>query len=297
MDSLGNHDNIPMLPNWVTSARKDDPEALAVQAGAALSHLCLVLKYDTVPVDLLRARLALTAAESCVGHMGRPERRADLRDALGFLHPGDQPGPAGDVYMAWRRAVERPISLGALERALPHMPADQIAHRWSEVGKNRERLQNPVASAALFFRSVQLDHPREVSAALIFADVSIALAMGWTHMLPLLSLGLKRIDMRKDDEDFRRASYRAVVAGTIEVVRDAATLSGRAARLMKVAPKLRARGADEAVRVFLTQDAVAATDLNMLRSERSARRFCDRLVELEAVRELTGRDTFRLYGL
>ncbi|MBG0803102.1 DUF1403 family protein [Methylocystis sp. H4A] len=32
-------------------------------------------------------------------------------------------------------------------------------------------------------------------------------------------------------------------------------------------------------------------------SDRSARRLFDRLIELNVVRELTGRDNFRLYGL
>ena len=32
-------------------------------------------------------------------------------------------------------------------------------------------------------------------------------------------------------------------------------------------------------------------------SDRAARRLCDRSVELGVVRELTGRDTFRLYGV
>ena len=67
--------------------------------------------------------------------------------------------------------------------------------------------------------------------------------------------------------------------------------------MKEVGPKLRAKGADEAVGLFLGQDAVAPATLTSLRSDRAARRFCDRLVELSAVRELTGRDTFRLYGI
>ena len=39
------------------------------------------------------------------------------------------------------------------------------------------------------------------------------------------------------------------------------------------------------------------TALTSLNSDRAARRFCDRLVELGVARELTGRDTFRLYGV
>lgn len=77
----------------------------------------------------------------------------------------------------------------------------------------------------------------------------------------------------------------------------AADLARRAAHLNAVAPKLRAKGAEEAVALFLTRDAVASTALTSLSSDRAARRFCDRLVELGAVRELTGRDSFRLYGI
>jgi len=49
--------------------------------------------------------------------------------------------------------------------------------------------------------------------------------------------------------------------------------------------------------MFLTRDAIAPSALAALMSDRAARRLCDRLVTLGAVRELTGRDTFRLYGL
>jgi hypothetical protein len=54
-------------------------------------------------------------------------------------------------------------------------------------------------------------------------------------------------------------------------------------------------GAGQAVEIFLSRDAVAASALPL--PDRAARRFCDRPVDLGAVPELTGRDTFRLYGV
>ncbi len=116
-------------------------------------------------------------------------------------------------------------------------------------------------------------------------------------MLPLVALGLKRGDLRKSGEDLRLACHRAITVAAAEATREATDLSRRAARLWTIAPKLRAKGAGEAVAMFLTCDAVAPTSLTSLRSDCAARRFCDRLVELGAVRELTGRDTFRLYGI
>ena len=69
------------------------------------------------------------------------------------------------------------------------------------------------------------------------------------------------------------------------------------ARLQSVVPQLRAKGADRAVDLFLTRDALAPGALLGFMSNRAARRLCDRLVDLGAVRELTGRDSFRLYGV
>ena len=77
----------------------------------------------------------------------------------------------------------------------------------------------------------------------------------------------------------------------------AADLTRRGARLRAVAPKLRAKGAPRAVELFLSCDALAPAALTGILSDRAARRLCDRLVDLGAVRELTGRDSFRLYGV
>ena len=155
----------------------------------------------------------------------------------------------------------------------------------------------PVTRAATVLEKVLSDTPRGETAALILADAALAQALGWDHLLPLLATGMKCADQRKRGDELRLACHRAVIASSIEAVRRAADLSRRVARLAAVAPKLRAKGSEQAVELFLTRDAAAPSALTSLNSDRAARRFCDRLVELGAVRELTGRDTFRLYGV
>jgi hypothetical protein len=139
------------------------------------------------------------------------------------------------------------------------------------------------------------ERPRADVPALILADGALAQALGWDHVVPLLAAGLKRADLRKRGDDLRLACHHALLSSVVEAVRQAADLARRAAHLNAVAPKLRAKGSGEAVEMFLTRDAMAPSALPL--PDRAARRLCDRLVELGAVRELTGRDTFRLYGV
>ncbi|KEO52041.1 DUF1403 family protein, partial [Thioclava indica] len=261
----------------------------AFLSGAALAQLHIVLGREDVPHALLRDRLALAAAEACVTFSGRPERSEALRDTLHLLRPGDLPGPAGEVYLCWRRAAERPVSIKALHRALPETAPEQIAMAL-DAGQGA-----PVARAAMALEAVLTQAPRADVPALILADAVLAQALGWDYLLPVLAGGLKRADLRKRGEDLRLACHRAVTASAHEATRLAADLARRAAHLKTVAPKLRAKGAGEAVAMFLTRDAVAPAALPL--PDRAARRLCDRVVDLGAVRELTGRDTFRLYGV
>lgn len=284
-------DTLLRMPSWVTSGRAETLEDVAFLSGAALSHLHLVLGREEVPQSLLRERLALRAAEACVAFSGRPERAGELRDALTFLQPGDHPGPAGETYMAWRRAVERPVAVKALHRALSAHAPVQIAE-FLDAGHG-----GPIGRAAATFETVLAERPCNAVAALILTDVVLAQALGWKHLVPLLAAGLKRGDLRKRGEDLRLACHQAVIVSSAEATRLAADLARRAARLNSVAPKLRAKGAGEAVALLLTRDAVTPSALTSLNSTRAARRFCDRLVELGVTRELTGRDTFRLYGI
>jgi hypothetical protein len=105
-------------------------------------------------------------------------------------------------------------------------------------------------------------------------------------------------NLRTTGDALRMACHKAVVASSSEAVRAASDLARRAARLRAIAPKFRAKGAGEAVEMFLSRDALSpSVALTGLMSDRAARRLCDRLVGLGVVRELTGRSTFRLYGV
>ena len=105
-------DTLPTMPSWVISARPETPEDVAFLSGAALSHLHLVLNPDDFPQSLPRARFALHAAEACVTRHRRAERASDLRDAVAFLHPGDSPGPAGELSLLAARGRTTRVSEG-----------------------------------------------------------------------------------------------------------------------------------------------------------------------------------------
>jgi hypothetical protein len=283
------------MPAWIAAAQVDSVEDAAFLTGAAVSALQTVLTQPDVPHALLRDRRALSAAEASVIRAGRLERAANLRDEVHLLRPGDQTGPAGAVFALWHQAVARPISVGALHTVLPGMAATDIA-TWLDAGQGA-----PVARACAVFEAVTATHPRAEDAALILADAVLAQAMGGTMLMPLFATHLTARDLRKSGTDLRMAGYAAVRKAAAETLTLAQDLRDRAAKLMAITPKLRAKGAAAAVDLFLTRDALspslALTGLEVGMSDRAARRLCDRLVGLGVIRELSGRDTFRLYGL
>lgn len=281
---------LPPLPGWVGAARPETLEEAVFVSGAALAHLALAAADPALPRALWRDRLALRAAEVCAGLAGRREGQGALRDAVHLARPGDDPGPAGNILRQWSQAVARPISVAHLAKALEGVAADRIALYLDAAGPT------PVDRAARVIEAVLADNRRAETTALILADAALSKSLGRDQVLPLLTLGLKPRDLARSGEDLRRACHRAVVAGVGQALPLAGDLARRATRLGTVAPKLRAKGAARAVDLFLTRDALAPAALTFM-SDRAARRLCERLVALGALRELTGRETFRLYGL
>ena len=282
---------LPPLPGWIGTAPAQTLEVAAFRSGAALAHLGLVTGQAIVPHDLWRSRLALAAAEVCAGFAGRREGAGALRDAAHLTKAGDHPGPAGAIFGRWSRVVARPIAGAHLGKVLDGFSAERIA-LWLDTAGG-----TPVERAAQVVQSVLTDSPRAETTALILADAVLSKSLRREHVLPLLSLALKPRDLRLRGDDLRLACHGAVVAGVGQAVPLAAELARAAARIRAVVPKLRAKGAARAVDLFVSRDALAPGALVDFMSDRAARRLCDRLVTLGALRELTGRDTFRLYGL
>ena len=137
------------------------------------------------------------------------------------------------------------------------------------------------------------------------ADALLALRLNWPFALPLLAAALfsgagRRavwLENPADGGETTRVvfAYAKAAAGAVDLSAD---LARRTQKLEEAAPKLRAKGAGAALRALLDEDSLAASSqIGGQISERGARRLFDRLVALGAVRELSGRATFRLYGL
>ena len=283
----------PLRPRaWATSlvARPvaQIPDLFAAfAAGAALASLDVLVRRDAPFVGVWRARLALKAAVASV----RTGDEVSLRDAVALTRPGADPGPAGRVHAAWRvlgtygRLPEIAAGLGA-------SAADQAAAAAALDRHARSAAPAPVAAAAT---AVALATPRAPTLALAAADLVLAARLGWRTPLPLLALEIGRA--RPADPKWPAACYAAYARAVVRACDLHAELARAAARLEAVAPKLRAKGAGAAISALLADDIVSsAADIAGM-SDLGLRRLFDRLVELGALRELTGRPTFRLYGL
>src|SRR5208337_725012 len=93
-------------PAWArpSGSFRDHSEAEALYfAGAALSALDSVAKSDPPWAGVWRHRLALKSATAVTANLlNRREDDAALRDAVALARPGQDLGPAGRVYAAFR---------------------------------------------------------------------------------------------------------------------------------------------------------------------------------------------------
>lgn len=261
-----------------------------------------------VPVKLLANRLSLSAATATSKLEGRLAREADIRDAYHLAPPGEARGPDGDLLAFWREAVR--LRLGGVGDIADLVGAEFAGDVgvWIDTGLERARTHGPLSGCVAALRAVLEAHDRAERVACLLSDVVLARALNRKAVLPVSAQHLTKTALRDLSANGQGAELAAQarvlesIEGTIRMARE---LARRAEALRAVAPKLRAKRSDAAVELFLTEDAVAPASMLSPRirgtsipmTDRAARRFCDRLVELGVARELTGRATFRLYGI
>ena len=251
---------------------------------------------------------------------GRTEHEAALRDAFHQTRPGADPGPAGRHLLAWRELSARSAGhwrssfhAAAAVLGVPRDEALQAAVDAAEACAAGGR-PAPFAAAQVFAlarRALTQSAGRpspggrggegELLAAWL-ADCVLAQRLKWPFALPLLAAPLfsgggRRMggDVAAGDEWTILFAYARAAAQACDL---SAELGRRAQKLFEAAPKLRAKGAGAALQALLDDDSLSASSkIGGHMSQRGERRLFDRLVALGAVRELTGRATFRLYGL
>ena len=304
----------PILPAWIMNGQTSETFKTLENAGfasgsaLALLHVALNDPNISVPTELLRNRLALRAAVRCLKMEGRSDDDAQVRDAFLLTKPGDIMGPGGDMLALWSKACAVSFrGQGWQDRLIALLPEriQTQASDWLNAIVEADLSGSPVARAAHALSMVLNDASREEAIALLLADVALARALGWSHLIPLMALHMKRGQLNSNQDELLFACHGAIARAAQDATRLVHDLARRTERLCAIVSKLRAKGSDEAVQLFLSKDAVLPSLMlspkiqgtNVKMTDRAARRFCDRLVGLGVVREMTGRSTFRLYGI
>lgn len=302
----------PRLPGWALSRGRDLTECdAAFAAGIALKSLDDLVRAEPPWLGCWRDRLALKSAAVAAKMLGRNEEETVIRDAVLLAAADADPGPAGKLFLATRMLARRS---GTITTPFVQELAGLLEIRWDDgLASTPDMVDSAIQSRraapfvlADFLTMISAVRPDAEVLALGVAEVVLANKLNWLKPVPLLlperfgsafrTIG-GRGRVRPGEPAYPKAICLALIDGVEGAMRSAAEIDRRAARLLAVAPQVRTKGAEPVIRRLLTEDAIPASASGSALSRWAANRLFDRLESSDAVRELSDRSSFRIFGL
>jgi hypothetical protein len=197
MDSLSNATEqpstwSPRLPSWTRPRTHDITESdAAFAAGITLKSLDDLIRANPPWLCCWRDRLALKSAAVAAKMLRRSEDEHALRDAILLTAAGDDPGPAGNLFLATRMLTRRSGTTGT---AFVKELAGLLGMKWDD---NLASLPDMIDTAIQSGRAAPLAIAELVSAmttirpdaeamALGLAEAVLAHKLNWPKPVPLL---------------------------------------------------------------------------------------------------------------
>lgn len=182
----------PRIPAWALPRGRDINEAdAAFSAGIALKSLDDLIRAELPWQGCWHDRLALKSAAVAAKMLGRSEEKAAIRDAVLLTAAGDDPGPAGKLFLAARKLARQS---GTITTPFVRELCALLGIGWDEALASvpdfvdtaiQSGRAAPLALADLI-SAIATARPNAEALALGLADVVLAKKLSWSKPVSLL---------------------------------------------------------------------------------------------------------------